>query len=69
MGTRHLYWILTGPSFAVYIKIGVSFRNIIWTCLLMLHTHCGVYLTYIVSAHSVCRVVFIEENKVKINIS
>ncbi len=19
MGTRHLYWILTGPSFAVYI--------------------------------------------------
>ncbi len=21
MGTRHLYWILTGPSFAVHVQI------------------------------------------------
>jgi hypothetical protein len=24
MGTRHLYWILTGPSFAVYTEVTVS---------------------------------------------
>jgi hypothetical protein len=24
MGTRHLYWILTGPSFALHVSIGVD---------------------------------------------
>ncbi len=27
MGTRHLYWILTGPSFAVQGEINKNFAN------------------------------------------
>jgi hypothetical protein len=53
----------------VYKEISVSFQNVIWTCLLMLHTYCGVYLTYIASAPPVGRVVFIEENKIRIYVS